>query len=79
MDLHRPSSLLAVGLSDFSIRIIDIVARNVVRVFDGHDGQLTDIAFSQVRFCFYKNSIWPSLKPGLYSIAGCPMGRIHFA
>jgi U3 small nucleolar RNA-associated protein 21 len=46
MELHRPSSLLAVALSDFSVDVVDIVGRKVVRKFDGHDQQLTDIAFS---------------------------------
>jgi U3 small nucleolar RNA-associated protein 21 len=46
MELHRPSSLLAVGLSDFSLQVIDVVARNVVRIFEGHDDQLTDMTFS---------------------------------
>lgn len=47
MELHRPSSLLAVALSDFSLQIIDIVAKKVIRIFEGHDDQLTDVAFSQ--------------------------------
>lgn len=42
--------MLAVGMSDFSIEVVDVVARNVVRVFEGHDAQLTDIAFSQVNY-----------------------------
>jgi U3 small nucleolar RNA-associated protein 21 len=46
MELHRQSSLLAVGLSDFTLQVIDIVARKVVRMFYGHDGQLTDLTFS---------------------------------
>lgn len=46
MELHRPSSLLAVGLSDFSVEVVDIVGRKVVRKFEGHDEQLTDLAFS---------------------------------
>lgn len=46
MELHRPSSLIAVVLSDFTIEVIDIVGRKVVRKFEGHDEQLTDVAFS---------------------------------
>lgn len=46
MELHRSSSLLAVGLSDFSIEVVDVVGKKVVRKFDGHEEQLTDVVFS---------------------------------
>lgn len=38
--------MLAVALEDFSIVIIDIDTRNIVRKFIGHTAQLTDATFS---------------------------------
>ena len=46
MEMHRDSSLLAVSLSDFSLQVVDAVSRNVVRVFTGHNHQITDMCFS---------------------------------
>lgn len=43
---HRESAMLAVSLEDFSIVVVDIETRNVVRKFMGHTAQLTDAAFS---------------------------------
>lgn len=43
---HRENSLVAVGLQDFTISIIDLDMRRIVRQFDGHTGRLTDATFS---------------------------------
>lgn len=43
---HRESSMLAVALEDFSMIIVDIDTRRVVRRFVGHVAQLTDATFS---------------------------------
>eukprot|EP00794_Sanderia_malayensis_P006767 gene6767-7529_t len=46
MVLQRDSSLLAVSLEDFSVKIIDIDTRKIVRNFLGHQHSITDMAFS---------------------------------
>lgn len=43
---HRESSLLCVALEDFSLSVIDMETRTIVRHFSGHSGQLTDATFS---------------------------------
>lgn len=43
---HHESSMLAVALEDFTVIIIDMETRNVVRKFQGHTAQLTDATFS---------------------------------
>lgn len=43
---HRESSLLCIALEDFSLSIVDMETRTVVRHFSGHTGQLTDATFS---------------------------------
>ncbi|XP_074642621.1 WD repeat-containing protein 36-like [Tubulanus polymorphus] len=44
--LHRDSSMLAVALDDFSVVIVDIDTRRVVRTFTGHRNCITDMCFS---------------------------------
>eukprot|EP00795_Rhopilema_esculentum_P000788 gene788-10517_t len=44
--LHRDSSLMAVALDDFTVKIIDIDTKRMVRNFVGHQHSITDIAFS---------------------------------
>ena len=44
--LNRDSGLMAVAMEDFTIRVIDIDTRVVVRQFPGHDGFITDMAMS---------------------------------
>lgn len=44
--MHRESSMLCVGLEDFSANIIDCEAQNIVRQFRGHTASLTDCCFS---------------------------------
>lgn len=44
--LHRESGLLAVATDDFSICIIDVELRRVVRAFASYFSQVTDMAFS---------------------------------
>jgi U3 small nucleolar RNA-associated protein 21 len=46
MELHRESSLLAVAMQDCSVAVVDIVGRNVVRTFEGHEGAITDMTMS---------------------------------
>lgn len=43
---HHESSMLAAALEDFSVNIIDMDTRRLVRKFSGHTAQLTDITFS---------------------------------
>ncbi|XP_050316209.1 WD repeat-containing protein 36 [Anthonomus grandis grandis] len=43
---HRESSMLAVALDDFTVAIVDIDTRRMVRKFIGHTAQLTDATFS---------------------------------
>lgn len=43
---HRENSLFAVALQDFTIIVIDLDMRRIVRQFDGHTGRLTDATFS---------------------------------
>jgi U3 small nucleolar RNA-associated protein 21 len=43
---HHDSSMLAAALEDFTIIVIDLDTRTVVRKFQGHKGQLTDATFS---------------------------------
>ncbi|KAF5273394.1 hypothetical protein FQA39_LY07411 [Lamprigera yunnana] len=43
---HHENSMLSVILEDFSILIVDIDMRNVVRKFEGHSGKITDAVFS---------------------------------
>jgi len=44
--LHRESCLLAVVLEDFTISLVDIDTRRVVRKFSGHTSAITDCCFS---------------------------------
>uniref|UniRef100_M3XKA9 WD repeat domain 36 n=1 Tax=Latimeria chalumnae TaxID=7897 RepID=M3XKA9_LATCH len=46
MLLHRESSMLAIASDDFSICVLDIETRKIVRKFSGHRGQINDMAFS---------------------------------
>lgn len=46
MSLHRDSGLLGVALEDWSIQIVDVDTKNLVRKFYGHRNQVTDITFS---------------------------------
>ncbi|KAM9253950.1 WD repeat-containing protein 36 isoform 3-T3 [Dugong dugon] len=46
MLLHRDSGILGLALDDFSIIVLDIETRKVVREFSGHQGQINDMAFS---------------------------------
>ncbi|KAF7990414.1 hypothetical protein HCN44_000219 [Aphidius gifuensis] len=43
---HRESSLIALALEDFSIILMDLDSRRVVRHFIGHEAQLKDATFS---------------------------------
>ena len=44
--LHRDSGLMAVALENFSLRVVDIDTREVVRQMTGHAGVITDLTFS---------------------------------
>lgn len=46
MALHRDSGLLGVALEDWSIQIVDVDTKSLVRKFYGHGNQVTDITFS---------------------------------
>lgn len=43
---HRESSLVALALEDFTIILVDLDTRVIVRRFEGHRGHLTDATFS---------------------------------
>lgn len=43
---HDESSLIAVALEDFSIILIDLDTKKIVRRFEGHKGRLTDACFN---------------------------------
>ncbi|XP_072228107.1 WD repeat-containing protein 36 [Leuresthes tenuis] len=44
--LHRDSGMLALALDDFTLVIVDIETRRVVRKFAGHHGNINDMTFS---------------------------------
>ncbi|KAJ0015630.1 hypothetical protein NQD34_009250 [Periophthalmus magnuspinnatus] len=44
--LHRESGMLALVLDDFSLLVVDMETRRVVRKFSGHSGKINDMAFS---------------------------------
>ncbi|XP_001513138.1 WD repeat-containing protein 36 isoform X1 [Ornithorhynchus anatinus] len=46
MLLHRDSGILGIATDNFIISIMDIETRKTVRIFSGHQGQITDMAFS---------------------------------
>ncbi|XP_040613975.1 WD repeat-containing protein 36 isoform X2 [Mesocricetus auratus] len=46
MLLHRDSGILGLALDDFSITVLDIETRKIVREFSGHQGQINDMTFS---------------------------------
>lgn len=44
--LHRESGLLAVALDDFTVKIVDIDTKKIVREFPAHRNAITDMSFS---------------------------------
>ncbi|KAM4528147.1 WD repeat-containing protein 36 [Odontesthes bonariensis] len=46
MKLHRDSGMLALALDDFTLVIVDIETRRVVRKFAGHHGNINNMTFS---------------------------------
>ncbi|XP_013888907.1 WD repeat-containing protein 36 [Austrofundulus limnaeus] len=44
--LHRDSGMVAVALDDFTLLVVDMETRRVVRKFAGHHGNITDMTFS---------------------------------
>ncbi|XP_046846827.1 WD repeat-containing protein 36-like isoform X2 [Xenia sp. Carnegie-2017] len=44
--LHRESSLIALALDDFTVKIVDVEIKRVVRQLNGHRNRITDMAFS---------------------------------
>uniref|UniRef100_A0AAX7UBG7 Small-subunit processome Utp21 domain-containing protein n=1 Tax=Astatotilapia calliptera TaxID=8154 RepID=A0AAX7UBG7_ASTCA len=46
MKLHRESGMLALALDDFTLVVVDIETRRVVRKFAGHHGNINDMTFS---------------------------------
>ncbi|KOC59513.1 WD repeat-containing protein 36 [Habropoda laboriosa] len=43
---HNESSLIAVALEDFTVVLVDLDTKNIVRRFEGHESRLTDASFS---------------------------------
>lgn len=46
MKLHRDSGMLATALDDFTLVVVDIETKRLVRKFAGHHGNVTDMTFS---------------------------------
>ncbi|XP_051958098.1 WD repeat-containing protein 36 [Xyrauchen texanus] len=44
--LHRDSGMLAIALDNFTVHILDMETRRIVRRFSGHRGQVNDMTFS---------------------------------
>ncbi|NXV36831.1 WDR36 protein, partial [Rissa tridactyla] len=44
--LHRDSGILGIAFDDFSISVLDIETRKIVRTFPGHHGRINDMTFS---------------------------------
>lgn len=44
--MHGESSLIAVILDNYTVDLLDIEAKRIVRRMAGHTGQITDAAFS---------------------------------
>lgn len=44
--LHRDSGMLAIALDDFTLNVLDMETKRIVRKFSGHGGQVNDMAFS---------------------------------
>ncbi|XP_077062492.1 WD repeat-containing protein 36 [Siphateles boraxobius] len=44
--LHRDSGMLAIALDNFSVHILDMETRRIVRKFSGNRGQINDMTFS---------------------------------
>ncbi|KAG1680276.1 WD repeat-containing protein 36 [Nymphon striatum] len=44
--VHKESGMVGIGLEDFSVIVIDLDMKNIVRRFNGHSSQITDLAFS---------------------------------
>ena len=43
---HKENSLIALALQDFSIVVIDIDTRRIIRKFEGHTGPINDAVFN---------------------------------
>uniref|UniRef100_A0AAQ4QPG2 WD repeat domain 36 n=1 Tax=Gasterosteus aculeatus aculeatus TaxID=481459 RepID=A0AAQ4QPG2_GASAC len=46
MMLHKDSGMLALALDDFTLLVVDIETRRIVRKFAGHRSNITDMTFS---------------------------------
>ncbi|XP_063887583.1 WD repeat-containing protein 36-like [Scylla paramamosain] len=46
MSLHKDSGLLGIALEDWSIHVVDVDTKKVIRKLYGHQNQVTDLAFS---------------------------------
>ncbi|TRY54325.1 hypothetical protein DNTS_021301 [Danionella cerebrum] len=44
--LHRDSGMHAIALDNFTVHILDLETRRIVRRFSGHHGQINDMTFS---------------------------------
>uniref|UniRef100_A0A3B5KSB5 WD repeat domain 36 n=1 Tax=Xiphophorus couchianus TaxID=32473 RepID=A0A3B5KSB5_9TELE len=44
--LHRDSGMVAIAMDDFTLAVVDIETRRIVRKFAGHHGNITDMTFS---------------------------------
>ncbi|NXC06464.1 WDR36 protein, partial [Orthonyx spaldingii] len=44
--LHRDSGILGIAFDDFTISVLDMETRKIVRTFSGHHGRINDMTFS---------------------------------
>lgn len=47
MEFHRGSGLVATAADDMVVRVYDIIAERLVRIFQGHSDRITDLCFSE--------------------------------
>ncbi|KAL9875081.1 WD repeat-containing protein 36-like [Glossina fuscipes fuscipes] len=46
MRSHRDSSIIAVALNNYTILVIDLATKGIIRKFEGHSAKLNDLTFS---------------------------------
>ncbi|KAG9135364.1 hypothetical protein Leryth_007141 [Lithospermum erythrorhizon] len=59
---HRPNGLLATVADDLVIRLFDVVALRMVRMFEGHTDRITDMCFSEDGKWLFTSSMDGSLR-----------------
>jgi U3 small nucleolar RNA-associated protein 21 len=62
MTIHRESGLLALATDDLLIHVVDLETRKIIRRFEGHEGRITDLAFSPDGRWLVSSSVDGSIK-----------------